>query len=105
MTISRELSERAILDLIADPLGISLMRAAERIYQLSDVAMGAAIWAMTLQRGADPRDFAIVAFGGAGPLHIARLAQQFEIQTIIIPRCPVSCQPLGFSIPIRLSTL
>ncbi len=95
MTISRELSERAILDLIADPLGISVMRAAERIHQLSNVAMGAAIRAMTLQRGADPRDFAIVAFGGAGPLHIARLAQQFEIQTIIIPPLPGVASAIG----------
>ena len=105
MTISRELSERAIFDWIADPLGISVMRAAERIHQLSNVAMGAAIRAMTLQRGADPRDFAIVALAGDGPSRIARLAQQFEIQTMISSLARCSRQPLGFSTPIRLSIL
>ena len=47
--------------------------------------MAAAIRVVTVQRGIDPRDFTLVGFGGAGPLHAARLAETFGIPTIVVP--------------------
>jgi N-methylhydantoinase A len=88
MTIRPELSLRAIEEKIAAPLGLSTVDAARGIYDLANALMGAAIRMVTLQRGIDPRDHAVVAFGGAGPLHIVQLAQQFGLKEVIVPPSP-----------------
>jgi N-methylhydantoinase A len=88
MVIRPELSHAAIAAKIADPLGLSVIDAARGIYSLANTLMGAAIRMVTLQRGTDPRDHAILAFGGAGPLHVVRLAELFSIPEIIVPPSP-----------------
>ena len=57
--------------------------------------MERALRVITLERGYDPRDFALVAFGGAGPLHACDLAQRLEIETVMIPRFPGVLSALG----------
>jgi N-methylhydantoinase A len=57
--------------------------------------MARAIRVISVQRGHDPRDYTLVAFGGAGPLHAARLAKELEIGRILVPRIPASCARWG----------
>jgi N-methylhydantoinase A len=87
MTICPERSRTAIAA-VADRLDLDLMAAAQGIHDLANVRMGSAIRVVTLQRGVDPREQAIVAFGGAGPIHVVRVAEQFQIPTIIVPPSP-----------------
>jgi N-methylhydantoinase A len=57
-----------------------------------------AIKLMTVERGYDPRDFALIAFGGAGPLHALQLAEELEIPTTIVPRYPGNTSALGLAL-------
>jgi N-methylhydantoinase A len=86
--IDPELAHRAIETHIARPLGIDVAAAARGIHALANTAMAAAIRVVTLQRGIDPRDHALVASGGAGPIHVAGLAELFGIGTVIVPPSP-----------------
>ena len=73
---------------VADPLGITLAEAARGILAIADNAMVGAIRVVSVERGHDPRRFALVAFGGAGPLHGCALAGLLGIPTVIIPAAP-----------------
>jgi N-methylhydantoinase A len=70
---------------IAAALGVEPFDAAEAIHEIANTTMAAAIRMVTVQRGIDPRDFTLVAFGGAGPVHVARLAAQFGIRAVLVP--------------------
>jgi N-methylhydantoinase A len=85
MPLDRTSAERAIAQKIALPLGMNTLRAASGICQIVDANMADAIRIVTVQKGYDPRDYAIVAFGGAGPTHAAALAKELGIKTAIIP--------------------
>ena len=82
-----ELAERAI-DRIAEPLGYSRAEAAAGILRVMRANMAGAIRLMSVKRGHDPRDFALVAFGGAGPLHAVELARELGIPEVIVPFRP-----------------
>ncbi|MFB3902674.1 MAG: hydantoinase/oxoprolinase family protein [Acidobacteriota bacterium] len=73
---------------IADPLGLDLMEAAYGVYELANSHMIRAVKAVSSQRGRDPRDFAMLAFGGGGPLHAAAMARALEIKEVVIPPSP-----------------
>ena len=85
MTLSTDLAEKAIDDRLAGPLGVSRAEAANAVHEIANATMGAAFRVVTVQRGLDPRGFAVVASGGAGPMHAARVAERFEIGTVIVP--------------------
>lgn len=87
MRLDREQAERA-LDAIAAHLGMSVAEAASVIHDIANLNMGQVIQLVTIERGVDPRDFALLAFGGAGPSHAARLAESFDISTVIVPPLP-----------------
>lgn len=70
---------------IADAYDISVDEAALGIIKIVNTNMSALLQSMTVKRGYDPREFALVAFGGAGPLHAAAIAQEMNIPTIIVP--------------------
>ncbi|MBC7220436.1 hydantoinase/oxoprolinase family protein [Candidatus Bipolaricaulota bacterium] len=70
---------------IADPLGMTVEEAALGILAVADAAMERAIRVISVERGHDPRDFALLAFGGAGPLHAVSLARRLGIPTVLIP--------------------
>ncbi len=70
---------------IADPLGISTAEAAWGIHLVATSNMENALRIVSVERGRDPRRYAMVAFGGAGPLHAARLARAVGIPTVIVP--------------------
>ncbi len=94
MQISKEAAEAAVQK-IADQYGMSLVEAAHSIIKVAEANMCDALRLISVQRGYDPRDFALVGFGGAGPLHAAYLARELEIPTVIIPRYPGVHAALG----------
>jgi N-methylhydantoinase A len=83
-----EAARRAIREAIAEPLGVSIETAAEGILDVVDNAMMGAIRLVSVERGLDPADFALLAFGGAGPLHAGRLAALLGMRTVIVPPHP-----------------
>lgn len=85
LTIDRGLAERAIKEHVATPLGLSVEDAAHGIRAVANAAMARAIRAVTVERGRDPRDLTLMAFGGNGGIHSVDVARQLGVRTIIIP--------------------
>ena len=75
----------AIENQIAKPLGTTVERAAWAIHEAANANMAAAIHVVTVQRGLDPREHTLVAFGGAGPMHVIGVANHFGIGHILAP--------------------
>src|SRR5262245_2696404 len=90
-----ELAETAIAKHVADPLGWSVRRAAHGILRLASANMAEMVRLATLRRGLDPRDFALVAFGGAGPLHACEIAREVGIPKVLIPIYPGLFSAIG----------
>jgi N-methylhydantoinase A len=88
MQIDPEAARRALHDKLANPLGLSVEEAAEGMIRVVNATMTAAIRKLTVERGHDPRDFALCPFGGAGPMHGAELAAEMGIRETIIPLAP-----------------
>jgi N-methylhydantoinase A len=84
MRISPTAAARALEEDVARPLGLSLIDAAAGIYEIANANMADAIRIVTLERGIDPSGFTLVASGGAGPGHVVRLAQAFDISRVIV---------------------
>jgi N-methylhydantoinase A len=87
MPVRRDLARDAIARL-ADRLGMDVMGTAHGIVSVVTANMARAIRVISVQRGYDPRDHTLVAFGGAGPLHAARLAKELDIGRILVPHHP-----------------
>ena len=81
-------ARRAIEEHCAEPLGLSVTAAANGIVEIANAAMVNALQLISVQRGYDPRDFVLVGFGGAGPVHANALARDAEMPTLLIPRSP-----------------
>ena len=79
---------RAAIDRLAAALGMDALTTAHGIIAVVTANMARAIRVISVQRGHDPRDYTLVAFGGAGPMHAARLAAELEIRRILVPRNP-----------------
>jgi N-methylhydantoinase A len=88
MTLSPDLARRAIAETIARPLGLSLEEAALGIHRVVNAQMAEGIRLVSIRQGHDPRRFALLPMGGAGPLHGCPLADDLGITRIIIPRLP-----------------
>jgi N-methylhydantoinase A len=89
------LAERALRDRIAEPLEVDLERAAAGMLEVATSAMANVVRQVTLQRGLDPRDFALFAYGGGGPLHASAVARELAIGTVIVPGAPGLFSALG----------
>ena len=87
MPVRQDLARAAIARL-ADQLGMGVMETAQGIISVVTANMARAIRVVSVQRGHDPRDYTLAAFGGAGPLHAARLARELDISRILVPRNP-----------------
>ena len=83
--IDRSLSEAAIRRHVGDPLGLPLQDAAHGIRAVANAAMARAIRAVTVERGRDPRDLTLMAFGGNGGVHAPDLARQLGIPRVVVP--------------------
>ncbi len=87
MPVRHDLARDAI-GRLADRLGTDVISTAQGIVSVVTANMARAIRVISVQRGYDPRDHTLVAFGGAGPLHAARLARELDIGCILVPRHP-----------------
>jgi N-methylhydantoinase A len=94
MTLDEAAAHRAI-EAFADRLGMGKLEAAEGILTVINSNMANAIRSRTVQKGIDPRGFALVAFGGAGPLHGAEVAAMLEIPEVIVPPYPGITSAMG----------
>ena len=88
LTLDIDAARSAIQDKIAAPLGLDPHRAAHGILQIVNYNMMGAIRNVSVERGHDPRDFALVAFGGAGPMHSIGVARLLDMDTVIAPPSP-----------------
>jgi len=84
-----------ILEKIGKPLGLDAEGAAAAILRIANDRMAGAMRLVSLSRGHDPRDFALFAFGGAGPLHATALARELAIPTVLVPARPGITNALG----------
>jgi N-methylhydantoinase A len=85
MRLDKDAALHGIKRMIADPLGVPADKAAWGIHLVATSNMENALRIVSVERGRDPRHYAMVAFGGAGPLHAARLARSVGIPTVIVP--------------------
>jgi len=83
---------------LARPLGVSVTDAAEAVIRMANTTMAGAIRMVSLSLGADPRDFALFAFGGAGPLHAVALARELGIPRVLIPARPGVTNAIGCAV-------
>jgi N-methylhydantoinase A len=87
MALDIDAAERAV-DQVATPLGMSRTEAATGVLAIINAKMADALRTLTIQQGIDPRNFSLVAFGGAGPMHAVALAEELGINEIIVPWAP-----------------
>lgn len=90
-----EAAHQAMQEQIAKPLGLSVEQAAEAVIRIANTHMAGAIRMVSISLGADPRDFALFAFGGAGPLHAVALARELNVPKVLIPARPGITNALG----------
>ncbi len=88
MRLDLESAQNALRQHIAEPLGMSLEEAAEGIIRIAASTMSSVVKRVTTERGLDARDFPMVAFGGAGPLHAVLVARELQMPQVIIPNAP-----------------
>ena len=95
VSIDAEAAQRAVHDRIAAPLGLDLLQAAEGIHRIANAHTMRVLRAVSTERGRDPRDFALMAFGGSGPIHAAGLARDLAIGQVVVPPLPGLFSALG----------
>ncbi|MGU3495465.1 hydantoinase/oxoprolinase family protein [Xanthobacteraceae bacterium A53D] len=96
MALSVEAARRAIETDVAKPLGVSIEEAAYAVHVLASSGITEGIRLATVRRGQDPRDFALMSFGGAGGLHANEVARELQIPKVVIPRMASVLSALGF---------
>ena len=95
IVLDKAASESAVRTGVAEPLGMEPIAAAKAIVSVANANMADAVRLISISRGYDPRDFALVAFGGAGALHGVALAKELSIPTVIVPPNPGVTSALG----------
>ena len=95
LAIRADKAQAAIGEYLAGPLDLSIDEAAAGVLAVVDNAMAEALRIVSVERGHDPREFSLVAFGGAGPMHAAALAGELGIAEIIVPPIPGGFSALG----------
>ncbi len=94
--LDRDAAERAV-GVLADELGLQRTACAEGIVRVAETEMRRALAVMTVERGIDPRRFALMPFGGAGPLHAASIAMELGIGKVLCPRACGVLSALGLA--------
>ena len=103
VALDRAAAERAVEGL-ASALGLDVITCAEGIVRVANAEMVRALRVMTVQQGIDPRGFALLAFGGAGPLHATAIADELGMTTILCPRASGVLSALGLAAADRRAT-
>ena len=83
--LDRSLAEKAVAGHVAQPLGLSMIEAAEGISTVVSTSIAEGVRLMSVQRGVDPRRFTMMAFGGAAGLQAGKVARQLQVEKVIIP--------------------
>ncbi|MEM7404806.1 MAG: hydantoinase/oxoprolinase family protein [Pseudomonadota bacterium] len=95
LTMDADAAREAIASRLATPLGIAVEEAAASVVDVVNASMAEALRIVSVERGHDPREFALIAFGGAGPVHAAALAGELEVPRVIVPPAPGAFSALG----------
>ena len=95
LAIDVDAARRAVSSGVAAPLGVDLLRAADGIVKVVNVRMAEAIKAISTHRGHDVREFALVPFGGAGPVHGPQIAVDLGVRRVIVPPIPGGLSAFG----------
>ena len=95
MTLDAGAARAAIEKRVSGPLGLSIEEAAEGIVQVVNASMVKGIRVVSVSKGYDPREFCLVAFGGAGPVHASELAAEMDIPSVLVPVAPGVTSALG----------
>ena len=90
-----EAARAAMAEQIGGPLGLGVEEAAEAVVRIANTHMAGAVRMVSISLGADPRDFALFAFGGAGPLHAVALARELAVPKVLVPARPGLTNALG----------
>ena len=90
-----DLARNAVKERIADPLGLAVEDAAEAILTVTGSKMAGHVRRNLLAKGLDPREFSVIAFGGAGPVHVNRITREVGFRSAIIPTYPGLTSALG----------
>jgi len=86
---------RAVIDQLARSVGVDRVKAAAGVIEIINVNMMGAVRVISVEQGEDPRDFALVAFGGAGPLHAAEVARSMGMRKVLVPPRPGLLSAIG----------
>jgi len=97
VALSRERAE-ASLERIGGEAGMDTLETALGVVQVANMEMVGALRVISVERGLDPREFALVAFGGAGPLHACSLAEELGIKTVLVPKGSGVLSALGLAV-------
>jgi N-methylhydantoinase A len=97
VVLDRARSEEALSEL-GSRLGMDAVQTALGVVEVANAEMVRALRVISVERGLDPREFALVAFGGAGPLHACALADELSIATVLVPRASGVLSALGLAI-------
>lgn len=95
LALDEEAARRAVRT-VAEPLNMSVEEAAEAILEIVNENMHAALRVVSVERGHDPREFGLVAFGGAGPMHASAMARLIGAKPVVIPPTPGVMSAFGF---------
>jgi N-methylhydantoinase A len=86
------------LESITEPLSLHAVDAAQGIVQVANAEMVRALRVVSVERGLDPREFALIAFGGAGPLHACAPAEELDMTTVLMPQAGGVLSALGLAL-------
>ncbi|ADB50634.1 hydantoinase/oxoprolinase family protein [Conexibacter woesei] len=95
MQLDLEAARTAISAHVAEPTGVGVETAASGVLALAETNMTYAIRAVTVERGLDPRDFAMVSYGGGGGMFAAAIAQELEVPVVVVPRAAANFSAWG----------
>jgi N-methylhydantoinase A len=95
MPLDAEAARRGIEERVARPQGMDALEAARGIVDIAIAKMALAVRGVSVERGFDPREFALVAFGGAGPLHACAIARELHVPRVIVPLFPAHFSAVG----------
>lgn len=95
MALDEQAARHGIAERLAGPLGMDVTEAAHGIIRITVAKMALAVRGVSVQRGYDPRDFALVAMGGGGPPHVIEIARDLGVPKVIIPNLPAHLSAFG----------
>ncbi|GAA5050134.1 N-methylhydantoinase A [Thermocatellispora tengchongensis] len=97
MTLDAEAAREAVRAHVAEPLGLSVEEAAQGILDVADAIMARGVRVVSVNRGYDPRDFMLLPFGGAGPMHAVSVAELVDIRAVLVPPNPGTFSAVGLA--------